>query len=201
MSFYNRDDSLPYWLANVDPESIFDAFSHRPEKAQSWLRYRKVAEACSGFQQAVMMNGHFEGGILGNHTYHWTFTPGRKGDLAIVVPVLNGGRLVDFVAMSRHDHNICGACTGTGQYLGSLTASRLRVHRTLAGWLANNCDGILPLSKSFFPQLRNAPILVAEDDDHAWELADRVFINPAIEFSCDAGEAEDQAYEQIEVAA
>lgn len=197
---YQRDSSLPYWQNNVCVESIFDAFSHRTEKAQAWLRYRNVSDACTGFQRAVMMNGHFEGGVLCSSTFRWSFTPGRRGDLAIVVPVLNGGRLVDFVALSRHDHNVWGTCVGTSQYLGSLGSPRLRVHRSPAGWLANDCDGVLPLSKSFFPQLRNAPSLVAEDDEHAWELSERVFIEPAVKFGCDAAEAEEQAFEQIEVA-
>ena len=147
------------------------------------------------------MLGHFEGGILGNHTYHWTFTPGRKGDLAIVVPVYNDCRLVDLAAFSRHDHNIWGCVTGAGQYVGSLAAAPLRIHRTLAGWLANDCGGLLPLSKLFYPQLRNAPSIIADDDDHAWDLAFRVFIDPAAKFGCDEEEAEQQAYEQIEVAA
>jgi hypothetical protein len=201
MSVYNRDDSLPYWRANVDVDHLFTAHAHRPEKAQAWLRYRDVSETCFGYERAVLMNGFFEGGILGNHTFCWTFTPGRRGDLAIVVPVLNDGRLVDLVAMSRHDHNLWGTCTGHGQYLGSLAAVRLRIHRTLAGWLANDCDGIVPLSKLFFPQLRNAPTIVAENDDHAWDLAYRVFIDPAAKFGCDEEEAEQQAYAQIEVVA
>jgi hypothetical protein len=196
LAVYLRDSTLPYWQNNVCAESIFDAFSYGPERAQAWLRYRDVSETCTGFLQATMMHGHFELGILGNHTYHWSFTPGRRGDLAIVVPVSN-----DFVAMSRHDHNLWGTCTGRGQYLGSLTAPRLRVHRTLAGWLANNCDGVLPLSKSFFPLLNNAPLLIAEDDDHAWELAYRVFIDPASAFGADQGEAEELAFTRIEVAA
>jgi hypothetical protein len=200
MSFYNRDDSLPFWQANVDVESIFDAFSHRPEKAQAWLRYRNVSETCTGFMKATMMHGHFEGGVLSNHTHRWTFTPSCKGDLAIVIPVLNGGRLIDLVAMSRHNHNVWGACVGTGQYLGTLASSRLRVPQSPAGWLANDCDGILPLSKAFFPQLRNASTLIVEDDEHAWDLAYRVFIDPAAAFGCDEGEAEERAFEQIEVA-
>lgn len=201
MSVYDRDHGLPFWQNYVDAESIFQAFSHRSERAQAWLRYRNVAETCIGFRQAVLMKGFFEGGILANHTYHWTFTPGCRGDLAISIPVFNGGRLVDFVAMSRNDHTVWGACTGTGQYLGDLTGPRLRVHRSLAGWLANDCDGIVPLSKSFLPQLRNAPMLIAEDDEHAWELAERAFINPAIAFGCDPWEAEQAAYGQIEVSA
>jgi hypothetical protein len=168
---------------------MFDAFSYAPERAQAWLRYRNVSEICVGFQRAVMMNGHFEGGVLGNHTYHWKFTPGRRGDLAIVVPVAN-----DFVAVSRHDHNVWGCSTSRSLYLGQL-ATRLHVHRMPAGWLANDCDGIVPLSKSFLPQLRNALKLIAGDDEQAWE----VFTNPAVEFGCDAWEAEQAAYEQIEV--
>ena len=75
MTFYNRDDSLPFWRANVDVDALYENHAHRPDCAQAWLRYRDVSESCSGFQQAAMMRGHFEGGILCNHTYHWTFTP------------------------------------------------------------------------------------------------------------------------------
>jgi len=146
-----------------------------------------------------MMRGHFEGGILGNHTYHWTFTPGHGG-LALVLPVFNDYRLVDIVAISRHDHTVWACCTGAGLYLGDIS-NPLRVHRTPAEWLAIDCDGVLPLSKSFFPLLQNAPKLIAVDDDHAWDLAYRVFIDPAAKFGWDEGEAEDMAYERIEVAA
>ena len=90
--------------------------------------------------------------------------------------------------------------TGHGQIVGSL-AQRLRVHRTPAGWLANDCDGIVPLRRDFLPQLRSAPMLLAEDDEHAWELAERVFVRPAIDFGCDPGEAESLSYQRIEVAA
>jgi hypothetical protein len=145
-----------------------------------------------------MMKGHFEGGILSNHAYHWTFTPGHKGDLAIAVPVHRDCRVVDFVAMSRHDHTVWGCCTGVGQYLGIITTP-LRVHRTVADWLANNCDGILPLSKTFLPLLGSAPKIIAEDDDHAWELAYRVFIDPAAAFGGDQNEAQELAYNRVEV--
>src|SRR5258708_22013765 len=91
---YQRDSSVPFWRA-VDVETLFENHSHRPDKAQAWLRYRNVSESCSAFQRAVMMRGHFEGGILGNHTYHWTFTPTHSGDLAIVLPVYEDFLLVD----------------------------------------------------------------------------------------------------------
>jgi hypothetical protein len=201
MSFYDRDPTVPFWRSNVDVDSLFNAHAHRPGRAAAWLRYREVSDLCFGFTRAVMMHGHFEGGILCNHAYHWTFTPGHRGDLAIAIPVLNGGRLVDLVAMSRHDHRIWGCTMGRGHYLGSLATPRLRVHRSPAGWLANDCDGVLPLSKSFFPLLNNAPLLIAEDDDHAWDLAYRVFIDPAATFGVDQGEAEELAFTRIEVAA
>jgi hypothetical protein len=198
MSFYDRDPTVPFWRSNVDVDSLFTAHAHRPNRAQAWLRYRDVAETCSGFAQAVMMRGHFEAGSLGSHTYHWTFTPNYSGGLAIVVPIYQDCRLADFVAMSRHDHNIWGCCTGAGQYVGDITTP-LRIHRTPANWLAQDCSGVLPLSKAFFSLLQNAPSIVAEDDDHAWDIAYRAFIDPAAAFGADQNEAEELAYQRIEV--
>jgi hypothetical protein len=196
MSFYNRDDSLPYWQNYVDAESIFQAFAHRPERAKAWLRYRNVSETCSGFERAVMMHGHFEGGILHNHTYSWTFTPGRRGDLAIVVPVVSGYRLVDFVAISRHDDNVWGCCTGTGQFVGQFVSSTLNVHQTPISWLASG-DGVLPLAKSFFPLLQFANNIVARNGDHAWDIANQTFIYPAERLGLDCESAERSALDRI----
>jgi hypothetical protein len=196
--FYHRDPTVPFWRLNADADALFQAHAHRPDRAQAWLRHRNVAETCSGFRHAVMMRGHFEGGILCNHSYHWTFTPGRKGDLAIAVPVHHDSRVVDFAAMSRHDHTVWGCCTGAGQYLGTITTP-LRVHRTVADWLAQDCDGILPLCRTFLPLLGNALKIIAEDDDHAWELAYRAFIDPAAAFGANQHEAEQLAFNRIEV--
>jgi hypothetical protein len=198
---YHCDPTLPFWRSNINADPLFSAHAHRPERARAWLGHRNVSETCRGFSEAVMMRGHFELGILSNCTYHWTFTPGCRGDLAITLPIRDECRIVDLVAMSRHDHTIWGCATGAGQYIGSPASSPLYIHRSFAGWLANDCDGILPLSKGIFAQLRNAPKLIAEDDDHAWELSECVFVYPAIKFGCDPGEAEDQSFEQIEVRA
>src|SRR5260370_20769028 len=179
MNFYHRDSTVPFWRSNIDVEQLFAAHGHNTERAQAWLRYRNVSESCIGFERAVMIRGHFEGGILGHHTYQWTFTPTYKGETAIALPVFNDYRLVDIVVMSRHNHELWGCVTGAGQQIGDLAAFPLRVHRSLAGWLAHDCDGTLLLAKAFFPQLRNAPRIIAEDDCHAWELAHRVFIDPA----------------------
>jgi hypothetical protein len=77
---YHRDPTVPFWRLNVDVDTLFEAHAHRPDRAQAWLRHRNVTETCSGFRDATMMRGHFEAGILSNHVYHWTFTPGHKGD-------------------------------------------------------------------------------------------------------------------------
>jgi hypothetical protein len=197
--FCHRDPTLPFWRSNVDADLLFSAHGHRAERAQAWLRHRSVAETCWGFREAIMMRGRFELGILSNCTYHWTFTPGCRGDLAITVPVHDDCRIVDVVAMSRHDHTVWGCTTGAGQRLGRINFLPLRVHRTLANWFANDCDGVLPLSKLFLPLLGHAPAIIAEDDDHAWELAYRIFIDPAAAFGGDQQEAEETAYRRIEV--
>ena len=95
-TYYHRDPTVPFW-SNVDVDTLFENHSHRPERAKAWLRFRDVSESCTAYGQAVMMRGHFEGGILGNHTYHWTFTPTYTGKLAIVLPVYDDCRLVDFL--------------------------------------------------------------------------------------------------------
>src|ERR1700730_2863611 len=180
MNFYHRDPSVPFWRANVDVDSLFAAHAHRPERAQAWLKYRGIL-----IPSAVMMRGKFELGILNNHTYHWTFTPTHTGGLAIVLPVYDRAELVDFVAISRHDHSVWGCTTGAGQYIGSTTSHRknndspLRVYKTPINWLLANCEGILPLSKSFYPHLQYAYCIVAEGYEQARELSELVFMAPA----------------------
>lgn len=191
-SLHLRDPSLPYWRNNVDAESIFYSFAHRPERAKAWLAARHTSS-----DDAVMMRGHFEGGVLSSHTYSWTFTPGGRGDLAVVVPVLDGSRLVDFIAMSRNDENaIWGCCTGAGQFVGRFTGASVNVHRTPLAWLMSG-DGVLPLSKSFFPLLQLADSIVANDGDHAWDIANQAFIYPAERLGLDCDAAEQRALDKI----
>jgi hypothetical protein len=209
MSFYDRDATVPFWRSNVDVDSLFAAHAHRPDRAQSWLRFRDVSESCTTFGQAVTMRGHFEGGILGNHTYHWTFTPINSGELAIVLPVYEDFRLVDLLAVSRHNHSLWGCCTGAGQHIGSTTVHRkstsspLRVYKTPINWLLANCEGILPLSKSFFPLLQHAACIIAEGYEHACEISELAFMTPAERLFLDCEGAEQAALNKIsfEVAA
>ena len=153
-----------------------------------------------------MMRGFFEGGILGNHTYHWTFTPTYVGELAIVLPVYEQGRLVDLLAISRHDHRVWGCATGNGQYVGDFSNAErkdrtlpivLHVHDTPYSWLMSDCDGILPLAKAFFPMMQFAHSIVAQDANHAWEIAHHAFIYPAKRFGLDCNAAEQAAFDRI----
>ena len=196
MNFYDRDPSLPYWLANVEANSLFENHSHRLDRAQAWLRYRNVSESCTAFGQAVLMRGHFEADSLGAHTYQWTFTPTYLGQPAIVLPVHEQGRLVDLVAIARHDYRVWGCCTGTGQYVGKFV-NPLPVHDTPYSWLMSNCGGVLPLAKAFFPLMQFAPSIIARDSGHAWEIAHQAFIYPAERFGLDCNAAEQAAFDRI----
>jgi hypothetical protein len=210
MNFYHRDPTVPYWGSNVvDIDSLFTAHAHNPDRAKAWLKFRDVTESTT-LARAVMMRGHFELGLLGHHTYHWTFTPTHAGGLAIVLPVYENWRLVDFLAISRHDpHNVWGCCTGAGQYVGSTGVHRqslkspLRVYKTPITWLLANCEGILPLAKAFFPLLQYASSIIAEGYEHALEISQHAFMAPAERLFLDCDAAEQAALNRIsfEVAA
>jgi hypothetical protein len=204
MSFYDRDPTVPFWRSNIDVDSLFAAHAHRPQRAEAWLKFRDVS-----VPDAVMMRGRFELGLLGDHTYHWTFTPTYAGGLAIVLPVYERHRLVDLLAISRHDHSTWGCCTGAGQFIGSTTLHRkkhdspLRVYRSPINWLLANREGVLPLSKSFFPLLRSAATIIAEGYEHACEIEELTFMAPTERLGLDCDAAEQAALKQIafEVAA
>ncbi len=69
------------------------------------------------------------------------FTPTYAGELAIVFPVYEDYRLVDILAISRHNHSVWGCVTGAGQFIGSTAVHRsslnspLRVYKTPITWL------------------------------------------------------------------
>jgi hypothetical protein len=155
------------------------------------------------------MRGHFELGLLACHTFCWTFTPTYDGELAIVFPVYEDHRLVDLLAISRHDHSVWGCCTGAGQYVGSTAAYRkslnspLRLYKTPINWLLANCEGILPLSKAFLPLLQHASSIIAESYEHAWEISELAFTAPAERLFLDCDAAEQAALNKVsfEVAA
>src|SRR5262249_142281 len=143
--YYNNDDSLPVWRANVDARALFDAHAHRPERAQAWLQYLGVSEHALAFERAVVMRGRFEGAILPTQTYTYTFTPMRTGVHTFVLPVLEDWRLVDFIAINRANPSMWGCATGAGHCIGKPTPSLpVRVYERPITWLLADCDGILP---------------------------------------------------------
>jgi hypothetical protein len=198
MIFYECDPTVQFWRSNVDVDSLFAANAHNPERAQAWLGFRDASDS-----SARMMRGHFELGMLGDHTYHWTFTPTPAGGLAIVLPVYERGRMVDILAISRHDHTVWGCVTGAGQFIGSTCAGRsenyspLRLYKTPITWLLSNRERVLPLAKSFFPLLQHALRIVAENEGHAWEIAELAFLSPAECLGLDCAGAERAALSQI----
>jgi hypothetical protein len=55
----------------------------------------------------------------------------------------------------------------------------------------------LPLAKAFFPLMRFASNIVAQDGDHAWKIAHQAFIYPAERFDLDCEGAEQAAFDRI----
>jgi hypothetical protein len=174
-TLYHRDESLPFWKNNVAIESILE-----------------------DFESNGTIPGHFEGGILGDHCFSWTFTPNRDCEPALVFPVYEHGRLLDILAIASHDHRIFGCVTGFGQYVGTFS-SQLRVHKNPDSWLKSG-TGILPLAKAFFPLMRLADSIIADDADHAEKIANEAFIYPAERFGLDCFAAERAALEKISIA-
>ncbi|MBB5053052.1 hypothetical protein HNQ36_003043 [Afipia massiliensis] len=89
---------------------------------------------------------------------------------------------------------------GTALSAGTLTRSPLRVYQTPLSWLRGKCKGVLPLANNFFPLLQATPQIVADNDDHAWHLAERIFIKPAISVGADDQAAEQEAISRISLA-
>ena len=193
MSVYYRDSSLPFWRMNVDVDALFAAHAHNPDRAKAWLTFRD-AEKHPASTTARMMRGSFVLGILANHTYNWTFTPTHLGDLAIVVPIYEDNRMVDILAMSRIEPNMWGCCTGAGQSTGAFT-NPLTVHRSPLDLLSGS--GILPLARAYFPILQFASKIVAQDGNHAWEIANHSFVRPAEQFGLNCHVAEQTALDRI----
>jgi hypothetical protein len=191
-----RPQRTPPLAANDNQKSKHDS------PALDEARNNTLMAGC-GRADAITMPGKFEAGILGDHTFSWTFTPG-EGDPALIFPVYERHRLVDLLAVSPDDHSLWGAVTGQGQFVGDFANREdrtqpitLQVHDTATSWLADDCNGILPLSKSFYPLLNFADRIVARNADHAEHLANEAFIYPAERFGLDCFAAEQAATSRI----
>jgi hypothetical protein len=91
----------------------------------------------------VKMHGTFRPANLPDFTYDHIFIPSEDGDLVQVIPVFDGCRVVDIVAISG---SCWGCVSGAGNYLGTITR---RVYDSLAEWMTGDEVGVLPLKKSF----------------------------------------------------
>lgn len=201
-SQYYNDESLPFWRMNVDATALFEAHAHNPERAKAWLCFRDVSET-EIIDSAKMMRGTFELGILSDHTFNWTFTPTPLGELAVVIPIFGQCGMVDILAVSRYDHSVWGCCTGAGLYAGRLDMNRktrrsaLRLYKSPITWFLANGQGVLPLSKAFFPIIQYASSIVGDDFEHAFQIADWTFTGPAERHFMDYDAAQQAAYEKV----
>jgi len=91
----------------------------------------------------VKMRGKFQAAHLPDHTYSHIFQPDDNGDLTHVIPIYDGCRVVDVVAISG---DCWGCVSGAGKYLGTITG---RVYDSISAWMAGDEVGALPLKKSF----------------------------------------------------
>ena len=123
--FRNEIMSTTYWRNTAD---VYDLYHHRARRHDD----------CK-----VKMRGTFQAANLPDKTYDNIFVPDDEGDLTHVIPIFEGCRVIDIVAMGEGDVWAC--VTGAGTHLGTITG---RVYDTLASWLAGEI-GIVPLSKSF----------------------------------------------------
>jgi hypothetical protein len=141
---------------------------------------------------AIEMRGTFKPALLADYIYDHIFEPNDDGQPTFVIPVFKGCRVIDILAISG---NVWGCTTGQGQYIGTLS-DPLRVYRSPSDWIAGDI-GVLPLARSFFPSLRLADSIIAEDEDQAEQIAELAFIAPAIQFGLDVNAAEQAARAKI----
>ena len=168
---YEFDESVPFWRSDVDVAALYAKYATSGDELCDEL-FLDVDIA------PAEMRGRFEMLISDSRVHHWTFTPGAGNDRALAIPVVEDGAMVDIVAVG--DHQAWGCVTGRGKTIGpTAEPSAVRVYKTGWQWLLFGCDGVLVLDKAAYPSLAAAPQLVAEDLDHADELAYRVFALPA----------------------
>ena len=135
---YN-ESSLPYWRNTDDIYEFYRTGARRHDDG------------------LVKMRGTFRAALLNEFTYDNIFVPTDDGEPTFVIPVFEGCRVIDIVAIGN---NVWGCVTGAGQYIGTL-ANPLRAYRSPRSWLEGDI-GILILAKSFYETLF-AESVIAED--------------------------------------
>lgn len=178
MNNYELDPTVPYFGSDVDLRALHAKHALLGDPRDELLD--RLGLYCDEVLalEPVAMRGIFRDGIFNDHTFHWTFTPGEGDVCAIVMPVVKDGCMIDLVACGDYERG-WGCVTGHGEIAGPLeTTTPLRVYKSAWRWLQWSCNGVLPLAKSALPQLASAPLLIAEDLDHADYLAYQTFVRP-----------------------
>jgi hypothetical protein len=141
--------------------------AHRPDQAQAWLRFRDVSVS-----DAVMMRSlrtriawrpHLPLDLYAD-TCRWT---------AIVLPANERGRLVDLLAIARHNDRICNRCWPICWQVCRSSVCQRDATQLAHGQLRRN----LAARRGIFPLLQFASDIGAQDSDHAWEIAHQAFIS------------------------
>jgi hypothetical protein len=154
-----------------------------PPRTDACLAYLgSEPDEVRAFGPIVQMRGHFTLGMLNSRTHDFIFTPSGVGrGRAIVMPVYQNAEMVDLLAVSRRDATVWGTVTGRGLFIGNIEANApMYVYRNAWRWLVWGCRGVLPLDKAACVKLQSASQLITESVAHAFDLADQVWINPAL---------------------
>jgi hypothetical protein len=180
---YEIDPTVPYWHSNIDMAVLFTRHGFLSEaRINAWLHYIGCAPcAVRHIGRIAEMRGYFCLGILNNRTQHWTFTPTPKvHGRAVVIEIIEEGKVIDLLAISKRDATIWGTVTGWSQFAGKLVMDApLKVFIEPWRWLVWDCDGVLILDVASMVRLQKAPKLIVENIDCAYQLADGVWLNPA----------------------
>lgn len=189
---FELDPECPYWQSDVDAAELLEnhklgcgGFSDWLDREADGTWYTNEPNGTPVFA----MCGKFEALIWPDRCHQFTFTPGAGDTLALVVPVIEGGLIVDLIAMAAHDELVWGCVTGRGGIAGNeVEGEPLRVYQSAWQWLLWDSDGVLPLDKSAYPRLAKYSfvdplenrLLLAESLDHADEISWQAFVKPAL---------------------
>jgi hypothetical protein len=124
-----------------------------------------------------------------SHIYKYQFTPDVNGSFrAVVMPVMEHGRMVDIVAFrqsaNRKKPDVWATVTGAGRFLNrdaiydKSRTEPLIVCQSWWQWVRTGCSGVLPLRVSAIPELRDAGDVVVCDSSHAQQLLFEAYLWP-----------------------
>ena len=166
--------------ARPDALTIFQKHAWDGPRVDAWLDYLYCdRDAVRGRTPLGEARGEFSDNLGANLPWR-TFTPRPDGsDRAILFPLIEGGEVVDLLAISKRTTSVWATVTEAGRAAGfdliGASDEPLMIHRNAWDWLLQGCVGVLPLKAEVYLELERAPTLLALDLDHADELIEKVF--------------------------